>query len=51
MREIEQTIAFKKDLRREGKGPNLTILNVVLPDNRAVKTRRKYRCILNLYAL
>ena len=32
MREIEQTAAFKKDLRREGKGPNLTILNVVLPD-------------------
>ena len=32
MREIEQTTAFKKDLRREGKGPNLTILSVVLPD-------------------
>ena len=32
MREIEQTTAFKKDLRREGKGQNLTILNAVLPD-------------------
>ena len=32
MREIEQTAAFKKDLRREGKGSNLTILNLVLPD-------------------
>ncbi len=30
MREIEQTNAYKKDIRREGKGPNLTILNSVL---------------------
>ena len=32
MRKIEQTAAFKKDLRREGKGPNLAALNAVLPD-------------------
>ena len=32
MREIEQTTAFKKDLRKEAKGSNITILNVVLPD-------------------
>ena len=32
MREIEQSNAFKKDTRREGKGPNLATLNVILPD-------------------
>ena len=32
MREIEQTTAFKKDTKREGKGPNLGALNTVLPD-------------------
>ena len=32
MRGIEQTNAYKKDLRREGRGPNLTILNSVLPE-------------------
>ena len=32
MREIEQSNAFKKDTRREGKGLNLATLNVVLPD-------------------
>jgi mRNA-degrading endonuclease YafQ of YafQ-DinJ toxin-antitoxin module len=32
MREIEQSNAFKKDTRREGKGPNLAALNVVLSD-------------------
>ena len=31
-RETEQTTAFKKDLRREGKGPNLATLNAVLPE-------------------
>ena len=31
MREIEWTTAYKKDLRREGKGPNLTTLNADLP--------------------
>ena len=31
-REVEQSIAFKRDIRREGKGPNLTTLNVVLPE-------------------
>ena len=30
MREIEQSSAFKKDTRREGKGPNLGALNAVL---------------------
>jgi mRNA interferase YafQ len=32
MRNIEWNTAFKKDIRREGKGPNLATLNVVLPD-------------------
>ena len=32
MRETEQTAAFKKDLRREGKGLNVAVLNVALPE-------------------
>jgi mRNA interferase YafQ len=31
MREIEWSIAFKKDIRRESKGPHLAALNTVLP--------------------
>ncbi|MDR3231816.1 MAG: type II toxin-antitoxin system YafQ family toxin [Synergistaceae bacterium] len=31
MREIEWSTAFKKDIRRESKGPNLTVLNANLP--------------------
>jgi mRNA interferase YafQ len=31
MRETEQSAAFKRDAKREGKSPNLTILNAVLP--------------------
>ena len=32
MREIERSSAFKKDIRREGKGRNLAALNAILPD-------------------
>jgi mRNA interferase YafQ len=32
MREIEQSTAFKKDIRREGKRANLAALNVALPN-------------------
>jgi mRNA interferase YafQ len=31
MRDIEWSIASKRDIRREGKGPNLGALNVALP--------------------
>ncbi len=31
MRKTEQSTAFKKDVRREGKGLNLSALNAVLP--------------------
>jgi len=31
MREIEQSTAFKKDIRREGKGINNAFLNSILP--------------------
>ena len=32
MREIEWSTAFKKDIRREGKGQNLPALNAALPN-------------------
>ena len=32
MRVIEQSSAFKKDIRRESKGQNLATLNAILPD-------------------
>ena len=32
MREIERSTAFKRDTKREGKGPNLATLNAVLPE-------------------
>ena len=32
MREIERSAAFKRDTKREGKGPNLATLNAVLPE-------------------
>ena len=32
MREIEWSAAFKRDVKRESKGPNLAILNAVLPE-------------------
>jgi mRNA interferase YafQ len=31
-REVEQSTAFKRDIRREGKGSNLAALNAVLPE-------------------
>jgi len=48
MREIEQASAFKRDIRREGKGSNHAILNAVLPKILAdlaadVKLAAKYR--------
>ena len=32
MREIERSAAFKRDIRREGKGLNLAALSVILPE-------------------
>jgi mRNA interferase YafQ len=32
MRNIEWSVASKRDIRREGKGPNRGILNATLPD-------------------
>ena len=31
MRKIDQSAAFRKDIRREGKGANLAALNAILP--------------------
>jgi mRNA interferase YafQ len=31
MREIKQSAAFKRDVKRESNGPNLAVLNAVLP--------------------
>ena len=31
MRKIDRSAAFKKDIRREGKGENLATLNAILP--------------------
>ena len=32
MRKIERSAAFRRDIKREGKGSNLATLNVVLPE-------------------